>query len=250
MTLIIAIKCKDGLVFASDGQATSLSSGGPVRQKYKKIHRIGDLLFGAAGTIGVIQRCMEEIKEFAKKISNEGLNALTEERSPDGKVTPISARDKIRKLIFLINKLELERHKEFHGTKVGAPIADILIAFYDKQEKKFRIWHISPDGGEEFLEDLGYGCAGIGDTFAHAFIKDYYDPELSVEKGKVLAYRVIRDAIEIGAFGLGEPIDIWTIKIKNGEPEIHNLTPDEVSALEDTYSIWKDAERKLFMEKT
>jgi 20S proteasome alpha/beta subunit len=250
MTLVIAIKCKDGLVFASDGQATSFSSGGPIRQKYKKIYKIEDLLFGAAGTIGVIQRCMEEVKKFGKLISEEGLNALIEERSPEGKVTLISCRDKIRQLVFSINKSESERHEKFHGSKEGAPIANILIVFYDKQEKKFRIWHILPDGGEEFLEELGYGCTGIGDTFAHAFIKDYYDPELNVEKGKVLAYRIIKDAIEIGAFGLGEPIDIWTIKIRNGNLEIRNLTTDEISALNDTYLLWKEAERKIFMEKT
>jgi 20S proteasome alpha/beta subunit len=57
VTLVIAIICKDGIVFASDGQATIFSSGGPIRQKYKKIYKIEDLLFGAAGTIGVIQRC-------------------------------------------------------------------------------------------------------------------------------------------------------------------------------------------------
>jgi 20S proteasome alpha/beta subunit len=250
MTLIIAIKCKDGLVFASDGQATSFSSGDPIRQKYKKIYRIEDLLFGAAGTIGVIQRCMEEVKKFGKLISEKGLNTLIEERSPEGKVTFISVRDKIRQLIFSINKYELERHKGFHGTEEGAPVANILIAFYDKQEKKFRIWHISPDGGEEFLEELGYGCTGIGDTFAHAFIKDYYDPELNVEKGKLLAYRIIKDAIEIGAFGLGEPIDIWTITVKDEKPEIHNLTSDEILALNDTYLVWKEMERKIFMEKT
>jgi 20S proteasome alpha/beta subunit len=90
------------------------------------------------------------------------------------------------------------------------------------------LWHILPEGGEEFLEELGYGCTGIGDTFAHAFIKDYYNPELNMEKGKVLACRIIKDATETGAFGLGEPIDIWAVKIVNEKPEIHNLTSDEI----------------------
>jgi 20S proteasome alpha/beta subunit len=250
VTLVIAVKCKDGLIFASDGQATSFSSGGPIRQRYKKIYKIDDLLFGAAGSVGIIQRCMEEVKKYGKLISEKGLNTLIEERGPDGKVTLISVRDKIRQLIFSINKQELERHRAFYGSEEGAPVANILIAFYDREERRFRIWHILPDGGEEFLEELGYGCAGIGDTFAHAFIKDYYSPNLSVEKGKVLAYRVVKDAIEIGAFGLGEPIDIWTIKMVDGKPEIRDLTSDEILALNDTYLLWKELERKIFMEKT
>jgi 20S proteasome alpha/beta subunit len=249
MTLIIAIKCKDGIVFASDGQATTFSSGGPIRQKYKKIYKIEHLLFGASGTIGVIQRCKEEIARFGKRISEEGLNTLVEEKSPDGKVMYISIRDKIRQQILLINKYERVRHKEFHGNEEEAPIANILITFYDKEEKKFRIWHILPDGGEEFLEELGYGCVGIGDTFAHAFIKDYYNSDLDVERGKLLAYRIIKDAIEIGAFGLSEPIDIWTMKMVNKKPEIHNLTEEEILALNDAYLVWKEAERRIFMKK-
>jgi 20S proteasome alpha/beta subunit len=249
MTLIIAIKCKDGLIFASDGQATSPSSGGPIRQKYKKIYKLEKLLFGAAGTIGTIQRCMEEVKKFGKLISEKGLNMIIEERTPEGKVTFVSVRDKIRQVIFSINKQELERHKAFHGSEEGAPVANILIAFYDNEERKFKIWHILPDGGEESLEELGYGCTGIGDTFAHAFIKDYYTPDLSIEKGKILTYRIIKDAIEIGAYGLGEPIDIWTMKIVNGNLEICNLTNNEILALNDTYLLWKDLERKIFIEK-
>jgi 20S proteasome alpha/beta subunit len=248
MTLIIAIKCKDGLIFASDGQATSPSSGGPIRQRYKKIYKIEDLLFGAAGTLGTIQRCAEEIKMFGRQISEGGLNTMIEERTSDGKVARVSVRDKIRQLILSINMQELERHKAFHGSGEGAPLTNILIVFYDHGEKKFRIWHILPDGGEEFLEELGYGCIGIGDTFAHAFIKDYYSPDLSIEKGKALAYRIIKDAIEIGAFGLGEPIDIWTIKIVNEKPEIRNLVNSEILALHDTYVVWKDLERRIFTE--
>jgi len=40
MTLIIALKCRNGIVVASDGQATALSSGGPVRQKIQKIENL------------------------------------------------------------------------------------------------------------------------------------------------------------------------------------------------------------------
>lgn len=61
-----------------------------------------------------------------------------------------------------------------------------------------------------------------------------------------MAYRVIRDAIDVGAFGLGEPIDIW---IMDGQ-SIRQMSPDEMLALRDAYSTWMEAEletfRKLF----
>jgi 20S proteasome alpha/beta subunit len=65
-------------------------------------------------------------------------------------------------------------------------------------EEKFRIWHVAPDGSEEFLDELGYGCTGIGDVFAYPLLKDYYNSDLGIEKGKLIAYRIIKDAIEIG----------------------------------------------------
>ena len=56
MTLIIALKCRNGIVVASDGQATALSSGGPVRQKIQKIFQLGsNVIFGASGSVGTMQ---------------------------------------------------------------------------------------------------------------------------------------------------------------------------------------------------
>jgi hypothetical protein len=72
---------------------------------------------------------------------------------------------------------------------------------------------------------------------------------LDVERGKLLAYRIIKDAIDIGAFGLGEPIDIWTMKMVDEKPEIHNLTEEEILALNDAYLVWKEAERRIFMKQ-
>ena len=250
MTLIIAIKCKDGLVFASDGQATSFSSGGPIRQKCKKIYQLGELLVGASGSLGTIQRCRDCVNEYAISISENGLNHIIEEEFPGGKIRRIPIRDKIRQLIFEINKDELERHEAFYGKAEGAPLADILIGLFDKKAGKFRIWHVTPDGGEELLDEIGYGCTGIGDVFAYPILRDYYTPDLDAIKAMLVAYRVIKDAIEVGAYGLGEPIDIWIMKRneENEKIEIHNLREEEVAALHDAYIMWKDMENKIFKE--
>jgi len=39
MTLIIALACRDGIIMASDGQATGGSAGGPIRMPIHKILR-------------------------------------------------------------------------------------------------------------------------------------------------------------------------------------------------------------------
>jgi len=43
MTLVVALACQDGCVFASDGQVTVYSSGGPIKQPVRKIKKLGDL---------------------------------------------------------------------------------------------------------------------------------------------------------------------------------------------------------------
>jgi 20S proteasome alpha/beta subunit len=231
VTLIIALKCKDGVVIASDGQATALSSGGPVRQKIQKIFKLGsNVVFGASGSVGTVQRCRDLIKNFAESLS-KGLD--------------IKTREELRQNLFQIMKNEVERHKAFHGNTKGAPLADILICTHEG-DKGYRIWHIAPDCADELLDELGYACTGIGDTFAYTLLRNYYSSDVDIEKGKLVAYRVIKDAIDIGAYGLGEPVDIWTMKMDNGDFKIEQLSNNEIMALNDAYVTWKEAEKSVF----
>jgi 20S proteasome alpha/beta subunit len=75
-------------------------------------------------------------------------------------------------------------------------------------------------------------------------LKRYYSDEIDIEGGKLVAYRVIKEAIEIGAFGLGEPIDIWVLDKTTGE--IKELTREEIMGLDDTLAAWKNIEREVF----
>lgn len=230
MTLVIALNCKDGIVMASDGQATGGSSGGPIRHRIQKIFKLTDnVIFGASGSVGTIQRSREIVQQFAQQLGTTGLDTGTKEQ--------------IRQQLFQIMKNELERHKSFHGKPEGAPLADTLICVRH-QDSNCRIWHIAPDCADEFLDELGYGCSGIGDTFAHTLLKIYYSSDLDTERGKLVAYRVIKEAIEIGAFGLGEPIDIWVMNKSDGK--IKQLTKEEIMALGDSHIAWRNMEREVF----
>ena len=72
-------------------------------------------------------------------------------------------------------------------------------------------WRVYQTNQDTELQVFNYGIIGIGDTFAYTILKNYKLSDCSIERGKIVAYRVIRDAIDVGAYGLGEPIDIWTI---------------------------------------
>lgn len=228
MTLIIALNCKDGIVVASDGQATSGSSGGPIKRKIQKIFKLGDnVVFGASGSVGTIQKSRDIIQQFSQQLNN-GLD--------------INTREQIRQQLFQIMRSELERHKTFHGKPEGAPLSDTLICVRHN-DGSCKIWHIAPDCADEFLEELGYGCSGIGDTFAHTLLKNYYNNNLDIQGGKLVAFRIIKEAIEIGAYGLGEPIDIWALNKKDGI--IEQITKEEIMALNDACLSWKETESAI-----
>lgn len=236
MTLIIALACENGIVVASDGQATGSSAGGPIRMPVRKIFEINKhVLFGAAGSVGIIQRSRDIIQSFSEKLEKGWNYELMEE---------------IRKGLFAIYKNEIERHRDFytdtpHEDIKNAPVADVLLCnlFIKENKPQKIIWYIAPDCSDEMLDEIGYGCCGIGDVFAHTLLKNYLVKELDIEKGKLVAYRVIKEAIEIGAYGLGEPIDIWVITTDEG---CKQLNKEELMALEDTFNTWKEMERAVF----
>jgi 20S proteasome alpha/beta subunit len=235
MTLIVALACKNGIVVASDGQATGGSAGGPIRMPIQKIYPINShVLFGASGSVGVIQKSKLVIFSLSQELDKEWDS---------------ESMEKVRNALFGVYKNEIDRHRTFYKDTPyedikNAPIADVLLCnFIKKGENEQKIiWHIAPDCSDEMLDEIGYGCSGSGDVFAHTLLKNYPIKELDVERGKLVAYRVIKEAIEIGAYGLGEPIDMWTIT----EEGCKHLSDEELMALEDTYHSWKELERKIF----
>lgn len=238
MTLIISLACKDGVILASDGQATTFSTGGPIKRTISKIKHLGEnKLWAASGTVGMIQK----IEMLFGNIPKEILNARLDE--PQLRQTILQNAHGLR-------AQELHRHRTLHGQgrDIEAGSADILIVEY--YQGNSRIWHINSDCADEFLEEFGYGTSGSGDIFAHTLLKNYKIKDLSVEEGCLIAYRVLRDAINIGAFGLGEPIDIWVIDNSG----VNQKSQSEMLALRDSYATWMEAEeetfRKLFFERT
>ena len=216
---------------ASDGQATGGSAGGPIRMPIQKIFKINEnVLFGAAGSIGVIQKCRDLTSSFSEKLEKNWNYEMMEE---------------LKRSLFNILKNEIDRHRVFykgtpHEDIAHAPVADILLCKFSDNQKI--IWHIAPDCSDEKLDEIGYGCSGNGDVFAHTLLKNYLKEDIDIEKGKLIAFRVIKEAINIGAYGLGEPIDIWTIT-KEGTKRIKQ---EEVMALGDSYKSWVETEREVF----
>ena len=235
MTLVIALNCKDGIVMASDGQATVVSSGGPVRVETEKIFKVNDTtLFGASGNVGNIQKSLEVIKSI-------------KDLEEDWNQTIMS---NVKRQLFWIYQDDLKRHVDFYKTInpnqiPPPPIADVILTKIQENGEKI-IWHIAPDCSDELLHDLGYACTGNGDVFAHTLLRGYEIKNIDIEKGKLLAYNTIKLGIEVGAFGLGEPIYIWAMKKIDTGIEIKQLSNEEMMALKDTWLYWRETLREIF----
>lgn len=208
MTLILAIPAQDGLVMAADGQITI----GEVRTPGKKIYPLNDrVVWAAAGELAVVQRVQERI------------------HSLPGDLPLASLRDQIA---YLVKQCVTELVQMDFRTQFLPPDPERLVQLhlahfiFVEFPRKPEILHISSLGSPEWIEDHPY-VAGNGDLFAYALLRKYQGQSLNLERASIFAYKVIEETIEVGAYGLGPPIDVWQIT----QVGIKDLAPEETAAL-------------------
>ncbi|MBT9145655.1 MAG: hypothetical protein DDT42_01530 [candidate division WS2 bacterium] len=216
MTIILAFPVKDGLLIASDSQITS----GIVRTTGKKIKKLNDqCLWSASGELALIQRV------------EEGLTALSTVNQPLS-VLRDNLSKKIRECVVA-----------FHTLVGGRPITGdfVFVEYTDKPN----ILHVTLDGTPEWIAGRPF-VSGIGDVFTYALLRKYqglFPDKIDMQKGSLLAFKVIEEVIDVVSVGVGPPIDIWQL-MTNG---IKNLNESEITALEDASHGLREAELKLLL---
>ncbi len=208
MTLILAIPAEDGLVMAADGQITM----GEVRTPGKKIYPLNErAVWAAAGELALIQRVQERIHTLP------------------GDLPLASLRDQIG---YLVKQCVTELVQMDFRTQFLPPDPDRLVQLhfadfiFAEFPRKPEILHVSSLGSPEWIEGRPL-VAGNGDLFAYALLRKYQGQSLNLERASLLAYKVIEETIEVGAYGLGPPIDLWQIT----QDGVKNLAPGETEAL-------------------
>ena len=224
MTLILVLPTRDGIVMASDGQLTA----GMVRATGQKIMRLNErCLWAASGELALIQRVEERLKILP---SNASLQQLRDRICEIVKqcVTELLQLD-FRTAFLLQNpKALLELHPGDFVFAECTPVPAVL--------------HVLINGTPEWITNRPF-ASGSGDLFAYALLQKYQGLELDMEKGVLLAYKVLEEAIAVGAYGLGPPIDIW--KISNSG--IKQLNDSEKAALEDASRTLRQCEIELLI---
>lgn len=229
MTLVIAIPTDNSIVFASDSQVTI----GDVRATASKIYKLNDnCLWSASGDLGLIQRVREQIDQLPNK--QEPLVALRDTIAGYIKQTVTA----------LVN---MDFRSQFMGNSpeslLKLHLADFLfVECYDK--KVPQILHVVITGTTEWVENR-FAATGNGSSFALALLQKYSQTQLTTETAKLLAYKVIEESIQIGAYGLGPPIDVYAITWNGGA---NQADESERAALEDAARTLRWAELQLLSD--
>lgn len=205
MSLVLGLAAVDGIVLASDGQLTT----GEVRSPGKKIFPLNDrIVWGAAGEVALIQLLQEKLQNLPAEAALESL------REPIG----LLVKDTVLEL------LHLDFRSQFVASDqeklVQLHTADFIFAEYTRKPE---LLHINIFGSPEWLVGRPF-VAGNGDLFAYALLRKYQEQRLKLPQATLLAYKVIEEAIEVGAYGLGGPIDLWQLSAAG----VKNLTAEEV----------------------
>lgn len=238
MTLILALECADGLLLASDSQSTFGTTGQPVKAAAQKVHcQWSNVVWGAAGNVAIMQRVQEHFRlkmPSASHFESKHPNAIRLEL-----VSAVSSvvRDIARNQYLTTGKLEemLAAFLFVGRSSAGSLLLEVTINLADLDHRS-----------------TGYAAIGSGDIFpyfAMAGLAHFDVKNRSLPEAKAIAYRIMEDAINVAAYGLGPPIQIVELtKPTSGFGVARALSSDELRVLSDTVLAWKSLESELLTQ--
>ena len=223
MTLVLAIRCGEGVVLASDGQATTDAAGQPTKQPARKLFDVGGrIAWGAAGSMGLQQTLRDELADLAP----DGRGAAALRRALAGAVIPIQ-QEALRDYV----------------PQPGSEPPDLACIFAWWDRDGARILSV-PRTGSDHQFHLGYSAIGSGDIFADfamASVAHLGTADLSLEHAKMVAYKAIADAIDVAAVYVGPPIQMYVVTAGGARP----VPREEIEGgLAGSVDAWKARQRE------
>jgi hypothetical protein len=207
----------------ADSASTDASSG--VKQTVAKLQQIGasPILFGGSGDVGLIKRILEELNTANLK-------------HPKFKDTRRAIKDAVLP--------HMKEAKDDHIPQTGfvdAPTATLMFGCI--QNKQPMILEVEMDG-RDTVYDKPYGsfnAIGGGKALAQILMRTHLHTPRDMKLGKILAYRVLEDSIDLAAHGLAKPIRLYTISLAGVVTEIDEA---ELKQLERQCELMRELERE------
>jgi proteasome beta subunit len=225
MTVVLAVRCADGVVLGSDSQGTDTSGGNiavATRITVQKLFPLGThIAWGATGGTGITQR----FQHFCTTVDQTQLDRPIE----DLRATLRGFQSDLQRAV----------QQEIIPGFQEIPQLGVLLAGFSGG----RPWILELTPGGEDTEYPDYYAVGSGGVFARqamASVAHYDLPNRNLSEAQVIVWRALDACIEAAAWGLGRPIWLYSITADGAS----SLPEDEWRAVGDSVNAWKEAERE------
>jgi proteasome beta subunit len=228
VTVVLAMRCADGVVVASDSQITD--SGRGLSYPAQKLHGLGKhAAWGGSGSRAVLYD-LEQIFDA----------------EPDAIVEADDIGHALQARVLPVLKHHYANFlQDVPGEKPGATPATYVMAAGYAGGRPF-IVDIDPHGLIGHYEETGFQAVGSGAPMAqqaHALLANFQMAQRGVDYGVVAALRVL-DALDASSPSVGGPMDICRIT----PDQAHHLSPEEVDDVRDRVRRWGDLEERALDE--
>ena len=224
LTVVLALRCADGLVMASDSQITDPVRG--VSYPAQKLHAMGNhAAWGGSGSRAVLH----DLEQIFDAEADAIVEASDIGHALQQRVLPV-----------------LEHHyKNFiadvPGGKPGATPSTYMLAAGYADGKPFII-DIDPHGLIGHHEETGFQAVGSGSPMAqqaYALLAHFRMAQRGVDYGVVAALRVL-DALDTSSPSVGGPMDICRIT----PDAARHLDEDAIAHVRELVNRWVDLEHR------
>jgi len=231
MTLIIALRCSDGLVMAADGMATEANPAGLhlSKREAEKLVVQNKLLWASSGWVVLRQAVLDKLAR--EKIHWRNVTATELRRNLLGMFASV-----LKEEAELIQKVSNLR---FTGEFVfGAHLAD-----------GFHLITMDYTGASQVVDSRHCSLGGAAKT-GQVLLRRLRDRDWDVRTGLVVAYRTMSDAINVepAASCIGPPISLARYTVKG--PEIFDNESVEYRNVVAAAEAWGELENEALARKT
>lgn len=236
MTLIIALRCTDGLVMAADSMSTEaapLGAGQITKHETEKIVLHKDFMWGASGSVGVKQVIQNQIEKDYGDIFTRNISAT-------------ELRQRLVRKLQPILKEEYQLVGQLTNQQALIPFTNFIFGVYLKSG--FHLLNIESNMAGEVVESR-HCATGSGQKTGQALLRRLRNQEWNVQTGLVVAYRTMNDAIYVEPSGIGPPICLARYYLKDAKHEVTKMEKIEVESGEykqiaDTARAWTELEQE------
>jgi 20S proteasome alpha/beta subunit len=225
MTIVIALACSDGVVMASDSQASEIAAG--VRWNVTKVFQLSDsAVWGGTGdgqTITEIDHALQAIRPQVEAGGNL-----------------------IQLLPAAIHPVLTRRYATFiqvPGLQMTTPATGALACGYDSGRGRW-IVEVDPHCISSDYADRGFHAVGSAAGFAllgNALLNHFRPAERPLSQGRLIAYRVINAAIQTSMSGVGGDIQMWYVDGSG----VHQVGENDLDEIKNLVGGWQVEEGKV-----